>query len=153
MAESDTLNHDLYISNGRNYSEKLKRLDQEFLTVLSNCESRQLVTGGHAAFGYMALRYGLEQVSVYGLSADAEPSPRHLSEIVSIVEKNHIKTVFSEELVNPRMAKVLSEETGTRVMVLNPAGNLTADQWQKNVNFLEIMKNNLETLREGLRCE
>jgi zinc transport system substrate-binding protein len=153
MAESDPLNYDIYMSNGRTYFEKLKKLDQEFKTALSNCESRLLVTGGHAAFGYMALHYGLEQVSVYGLSPDAEPSPRHLAEVVSVVRENHIKTVFSEEFVNPRMAKVLSEETGTRVMILSPVGNLTTDQWQSDVNFIDIMRNNLNTLREGLHCE
>ena len=59
----------------------------------------------------------------------------------------------SEELMNPRMARVLSGETGTKILVLNPAGNLSPDQWQKGATFLDIMESNLGTLREGLHCD
>lgn len=153
LAKSDPLNGELYRSNADFYAARLKEMDKQFLTDLKDCESRQVVTGGHAAFGHLTRRYGLEQISVYGLSPDAEPSPRHLAEIVKLVKENNIQTIFSEELMNPRMAEVLSRETGTKVLILNPAGNLAADQWQQGATFLHIMKNNLETLREGLNCE
>jgi zinc transport system substrate-binding protein len=111
------------------------------------------VTGGHAAFGHLTRRYSLEQISVYGLSPDAEPTPRHLAGIVTVIKKNKVQFIFSEELMNPRMAQVLSQETGARVMVLNPGANLTASQWQEGLTFLEIMGRNLNTLRKGLACE
>jgi len=153
LANSDPANGDRYIANAREYTRKLDQLDEAFKTGLKKCGSRHLVTGGHAAFGHMTRTYGLEQISVYGLSPDAEPTPRHLAGIVSVVKENNVQTIFSEELMNPRMAQVLSQETGARVMVLNPGANLTAAQWQEGLTFLEIMDRNLDTLREGLDCE
>jgi zinc transport system substrate-binding protein len=153
LAETDPENEDLYRSNTDYYASKLMELDEMFQAGLKTCGSRQLVTGGHAAFGHLARRYRLEQISVYGLSPDAEPSPRHLAGIVSAVKENNVRTVFSEELMNPRMAEVLSQETGAKVMSLNPGANLTADQWRGGITFIDIMKRNLETLREGLACE
>jgi len=153
LANSDPANRDKYMANTRSYSERLEQLDEVFLIGLKDCDSRHLVTGGHAAFGHLARRYGLEQISVYGLSPDAEPSPRHLAGIVNLVREKNIQTIFSEELMNPRMTEVLSQETGTKIMTLNPAGNLTAVQWQEGLTFIEIMERNLEILREGLYCE
>lgn len=153
IANSDPDNRDLFLSNAESYASRLNDLDNEYTARLRNCRSRKLVTGGHAAFGHLAERYDLEQVSVYGLSPDAEPSPKHLAGIVKIVKEEDIRTVFSEELMNPRMTEVLSKETGTRIMVLNPAGNLSAEQWQRGVTFVDIMEENLSVLREGLGCE
>jgi len=153
LANSDPAKRDQYMVNTGSYSERLEQLDEAFLNGLKDCNSRYLVTGGHAAFGHLTRRYGLEQISVYGLNPDAEPTPRHLAGIVSVVRENNVQTIFSEELMNPRMAQVLSRETGARVMVLNPGANLTAAQWREGLTFLGIMNRNLDTLREGLDCE
>jgi len=149
----DPANGNRYAANSGIYATRLDRLDAAFTAGLKQCASRHLVTGGHAAFGYMVRRYGLEQTSVYGLSPDAEPTPRHLAAVVSAVKKYGVSTIFSEELVNPRMAEVLSRETGANVVVLNPGGNLTAAQWREGMTFLDLMGRNLENLREGLHCE
>ncbi len=153
LAGQDPENKDQYITNALVYSRRLDQLDEVFMAGLKECGSRRLVTGGHAAFGHLTRRYSLEQISVYGLSPDAEPTPRHLAGIVTLVKENNIQTIFSEELMNPRMAQVLSLETGARVMVLIPGGNLTAAQWREGMTFLDIMGRNLNTLMEGLDCE
>jgi len=153
MADRDQENRGIYVSRAKTYSGKLRDLDRRYLAGLAHCASKQLVTGGHAAYGYLSRRYGLVQVSVYGLSPEAEPSPRHLAEIVKLIRKNGVKTVFSEKLMNPEMARVLSSETGTKVLVLDPAGNLSADQWKQGTTFIEIMNRNLDALRMGLACE
>ena len=153
LANNDPENRELYKDSASNYARKLTQLDEAFMVGLKECGTRQLVTGGHAAFGHLARQYDLEQIAVYGLSPDAEPSPRHLAGIVNLVKMNNIKSIFSEELMNPRMTEVLSQETGTKILTLNPAGNLTAAQWQEGLTFIEIMEHNLEILREGLYCE
>jgi zinc transport system substrate-binding protein len=153
FADKDPENRDSYIANAQAYALKLKQLDKDFMTGLKGCDSQYLVTGGHGAFGHLTNKYGLKQLSVYGLNPDAEPTPRHLARVVKVVKDNKIKTIFSEELMNPRMTQVLSLETGARVMVLNPGANLTADQWREGLTFLKIMGNNLDTLMEGLECE
>jgi zinc transport system substrate-binding protein len=153
LSDHDPSNRSHYISNARGYSEKLLQLDERFRRGLESCRSKHVVTGGHAAFGHLTRKYGLEQVSVYGISPDAEPTPRQLARVVELVKDSGVKTIFSEETMNPKMAQVLSRETGAGIAVLNPAANLTAQQWQQGVTFLDIMERNLENLREGLTCE
>ena len=153
LSGHDPANRSHYMSNARGYAEKLQQLDEMFSRGLESCRSKHVVTGGHAAFGHLARKYGLEQVSVYGISPDAEPTPRQLARVVTLVKDNGVKTIFSEETLNLKMAQVLSKETGAEIAVLNPAANLTAEQWQRGVTFLDIMERNLENLREGLACE
>jgi zinc transport system substrate-binding protein len=153
LSEMDPGNKSLYTQGAGRYAGKLKELDRQFAAGLRECESRTVVTGGHAAFGHLTERYHLDQVPIYGVSPDAEPSPRYLAEIIKTVRDKNVKAVFFEDLVNPRLAQVISEETGARLLVLNPGGNLTADQWAQGITFLDIMNRNLANLREGLICE
>ena len=143
----------VYRKNAAGYREELRKMDGLFRTGLSGCSKKTFVFGGHSAFGYLARRYGLKQIPVYGISPDAEPSPRHIVQIIKIVRKNHLKVMYFEDLVNPRLAQVIARETGARTMALYPAGNVTARQWKEGVTFLDLMKLNLANLKQGLECE
>ncbi|NOY87238.1 MAG: zinc ABC transporter solute-binding protein [Deltaproteobacteria bacterium] len=143
----------VYRKNAAIYREELRKLDDLFRAGLSRCNKSIFVFGGHSAFGYLARRYGLEQIPVYGISPNAEPSPRHVVRIIKTVRKNHLKVIYFEDLVNPRLAQVIARETGAETMPLYPAGNVTALQWKEGVTFLDLMKLNLANLRQGLECE
>ena len=122
-------------------------MDREFAEGLKSCRSRDLVTS-HAAFGYLAARYDLKQVSISGIDPEAEPSPARLAEIAAFVEDHHISTIFFEELAPPDLAEALARETGARTDVLSPL-ETTPEQG----DFLDEMRRNLERLRKGLDCE
>jgi zinc transport system substrate-binding protein len=142
----------VYGRNAAAYKADLRALDDRFKAGLANCANRVLVTGGHAAFGYLAARYGLTQVALYGLSPDAEPTPRRLIEVTREVKEKHIRAVFFESTVNPKLARVLAKETGAEVLPLNDGANLTPEQASSGTTFLQIMDQNLENLRHGLGC-
>ena len=63
------------------------KLDREYRQGLSDCKRHEIVTS-HAAFGYLAARYGLEQVSITGLSPEAEPTPQQLEHVIQIVRRH-----------------------------------------------------------------
>ena len=134
------------------YKEELRALDARYKAGLTNCANRTLVTGGHAAFGYLAARYGLTQVALYGLSPDSEPTPRHLIEVTREVESRRIKAIFFETTVNPALARVLAKETGAEALPLNDGANLSPEQSASGMTFLQVMDKNLENLRRGLAC-
>ncbi len=135
------------------YSRRLRELDRLYTDTLSRCLAKTFVVGGHGAFGYLAKRYNLEQVSLYGLNPDAEPTPAHLAEVITVMQRKSLKVVYFEEMVSPRLASVLAQETGAVIRVLNPGGNLTARDQKEGVTFLRIMESNLVTLGEGLGCD
>jgi zinc transport system substrate-binding protein len=153
LEAADPVNGSHYSERTRDLAGRLRQMDARFTKVLASCQGRKLVTGGHSAFGHMAERYGLEQAPLYGISPDAEPSPRRLAEVARMIRAEGVKTVFFEELVNPRLAQVLAEETGARTLLLNPGANLTTSQFSNGLTFMGLMEQNLENLKKGLSCE
>ena len=79
------------------YRASLEALDREFRSGLGTCGSRAFFYCGHSAFGYLARRYGLEQIAVFGTSPDAAPTPRALASIIDRVQASAVRTVFFED--------------------------------------------------------
>jgi zinc transport system substrate-binding protein len=129
----------------------LRALHRDFAQGLADCERREIVTS-HAAFGYLAARYDLEQISVTGLSPEAEPTPRELEEVVEHVREAGATTVFFETLVSPRIAETVAREAGAKAGVLNPLEGLTAEEIDAGADYVSVMRDNLAALRAALAC-
>ncbi len=151
--EADPNNSALYEERAKNYRNKLAELDSLYRETLTDCSVEDIVSSGHFAFGYMARRYGLSHHSVFDISHDAEPSPKELSEMIQIIKKKQIKYIFAEELLDPRMAKTIKEETGVTILTVNPAGNVPLKVFESGTSFIDIMKDNLINFKKGLECK
>jgi zinc transport system substrate-binding protein len=130
---------------------KLQALDREYRGGLAHCDRREIVTT-HAAFGYLAGRYGLQQIPLTGLSPEAEPTPRDLEGVVQEVRRTHASTIFFETLISPRLADTVARETGTRTDVLDPIEGLSSSKLDRGENYLSVMRSNLAALRRALGC-
>ena len=134
------------------YNKQLIELDASFRAVLSTCKSKEIVYGGHYAFGYLARRYGLKYLAAQGVAPDAEPTAKDLARLVEQIKKDKIHYVFYEELTSPKIAETIARETNAKLLLLNAAHNVTKDQLQRGVSFFEILRADLENLKIGLEC-
>ena len=149
LADADPQNRDAYLTNAEKFNGELAKLDQDYQAALRNVARRDIVTS-HAAFGYLAERYGLRQLSVMGLSPDSEPTPDKMAQIVEFCRENNVKYIFFETLVSPKVSETIAKETGAGLLVLNPIESLTAEETKQGKNYLSIMKENLEHLKKAL---
>ena len=133
------------------FAAKLRALDGEFRRGLSHCERHEIVTS-HAAFGYLAERYGLEQVAITGIAPEAEPTPRELEDVVREVQAVGATTIFFETLVSPRLAETVAREVGAKTAVLDPLEGLTKQEVGAGEDYFSIMRENLAALRKALAC-
>jgi zinc transport system substrate-binding protein len=152
LCAADPQGSDLFRKNAAAYKERLSTLDRKFRETLGTCRKKTLVHGGHFAFGYLAHRYGLEYVSAYEGSPNAEPTARKIIALKKKMDENGIRYVYFEELINPKVSELLSRETGATLLYLHGAHNLTKDEFGKGATFISLMENNLENLRKGLEC-
>lgn len=129
---------------------QLTTLDQEFSTGLANCKLNVFVTS-HAAFGYLAERYGLEQVGITGLTPDAEPTPAHLAEVQKIAQAKGVTTIFSETLASPALADALAKDLGLKTDVLDPLEGITSAS--RGTDYPSVMRSNLSALRTADGCQ
>lgn len=138
-----------YVTRAGQVRADLEELDAELAAGLAGCAGTELVTS-HAAFGYLADRYGMSQVGISGLSPDAEPSPRDVARAAAFVEAQDVRTIYYEALGSPDVAETVAREAGARTAVLDPLEGLTDASLGED--YLEVMRANLETLQEGQPC-
>jgi zinc transport system substrate-binding protein len=133
------------------FAARLRALDRELARGLSDCTRHEIVTS-HAAFGYLAHRYGLKQVAITGIAPEAEPTPRELQDVVRQVRAAGATTVFFETLVSPRLAETVAREVGATTAVLDPIEGLTKKEIAAGEDYFSVMRENLAALRKGLGC-
>ncbi|MFJ6681480.1 metal ABC transporter substrate-binding protein [Streptomyces werraensis] len=136
-----------YRKNTATLVKDLKALDQKFRAGLANRKTDVFVTT-HAAFGYLAERYGLTEEAISGLDPDTEPSGARVKELQKIAKEDGVTTVFYETLVSDRTAKTLAGDTGLRTDVLDPVEGIT--DHSRGEDYFQVMEANLTALRTAL---
>jgi len=145
----DSNHTDIYKQNLADFTTKMESLDQDYKETLANKKQNYILVS-HASFGYLAARYGLEQLAVSGISPHQEPSPKDLAELTEEAYEHGINYIFMETLANPKTAQVLAQEADLKVLTLNPIAGLTAKEQKQGEDYVLIMKQNLSSLRKAL---
>lgn len=152
LSQADPAGAPLYRQRAVALTARLDDLDRRYREGLASCASRVVIHGGHNAFGYLGRRYNLTYRAAAGVSADLEPTPRRLAELVRLVKSTGSRAVFTEELLSPRIAETIGRETGATVLKLHGAHNLGKDELARGATFFDLMDENLNSLRTGLSC-
>ncbi|MDC5697891.1 metal ABC transporter substrate-binding protein [Intrasporangium calvum] len=149
LAELDPEQAATYQRNAAAFVDKLTALDEEFTSTLKSCSIKELVTS-HAAFTYLADRYGFEQHGIAGVSPEAEPSAAGLAEITALVKQHGVTTIYQETLVEPHFAETVAGSSGAKVATLDPLEGIT--DASAGSDYFEVMRSNLDVLKEGQGC-
>lgn len=148
VAEIDPGNAADYEANLATLRADLESVDAEYTDGLAECRLDTVVVS-HDAFGYLE-QYGLHFEPIAGLSPEAEPSPKHLTELAGLIEGEGITTVFSETLASPAMAQTLASDLGLDTAVLDPIEGLS--DATAGEDYLSLMRANLAALQEANEC-
>ncbi|WP_223377793.1 metal ABC transporter solute-binding protein, Zn/Mn family [Schnuerera sp. xch1] len=145
----DRENKEEYEENFEELSNKLKELDDRFITELEERKHNSIIVS-HAAFAYMAQRYEIEQIPVTGISHEQEPTPGTIADIIELVEDENHKYIFLETLASPKTVEVIAKEANLKTLTLNPIEGLTKKEQENNEDYISIMEKNLENLKKAL---
>ncbi len=153
LAEADPSHAGTYRANCTALQNRIMELHAEIETGLAGCSNRTIICGGHFAFGHFAERYGLRHLSPYeGFSPNAQPSPRALAELVRTLRETKTSAIFYEEILDPRLARVLADEAGAQLLPLHSMHNMTKEDIAAGATYFTLMRRNLDSLRQGLGC-
>ncbi len=148
LSTLDASHASTYDHNAAALITKLQQIDSSFRSGLADCRIRKIITT-HAAFGYLAARYSLEQVPIAGIDPSNEPSPAQLANITKLVRNDKITTIFTEELISPAIADTVAHSTGAKTAILDPIEGLS-DKTAHD-NYLTLMAKNLTTIERACR--
>ena len=148
LAEADSAHADVYKANAKALAEELNTLSDTLVTKTSNCKVKTFVTA-HTAFGYLADRTGLTQVGISGLDPESSPSPARLAEIGQIAKEQGVTTIFTEALIDPKVAQTLADDLGITTAVLDPIESQT----DSSKDYAAVMQANIDALTKANNCQ
>jgi len=148
LAEADSAHADTYKANAKALAEDLNALSDTLVTKTSTCKVKTFVTA-HTAFGYLADRTGLTQVGISGLDPESSPSPARLAEIAQIAKEQGVTTIFTEALIDPKVAQTLADDLGITTAVLDPIESQT----DASKDYTAVMQANIDALTKANNCQ
>ncbi len=135
-----------YRKNTSNYLEKLDHLEKALLLKVSQLPDKKIMTH-HPAWPYFAKRFGFEIKANILTQVGSEPSAKKMGTLIHLIQKEDIKVIVSEPQLNPKIPKILSEETGVMIVPLSPLpGALPGTE-----HYLDLIRYNVETLVSALK--
>jgi zinc transport system substrate-binding protein len=140
-------------NNTNDVIASLNQLDTDYKSTLAKCKNKTILQAGHITFEYLANRYNLAYITTDELSPNSDTSSKDIAKLISEIRKTKSTTIFTEELVEPRIANTIASETGASVLELNGAHNISSEQFKSKISFVDIMRQNLENLSIGLECK
>ncbi|MHC3473334.1 metal ABC transporter substrate-binding protein [Streptomyces sp. 7R007] len=136
-----------YKKNTAALVKRLDALNTQFKDGLAGTKSKVFITT-HAAFGYLAERYGLTEEAITGLDPDSEPSAARVKALETMAKADGVTTVFYETLVSDKTAKTIAADAGLRTDVLDPIEGITAKS--RGTDYFSVQEANLKALRTAL---
>lgn len=151
LCEADPENANEYMLNYEVYNAKLMELDIEIRTTVLNGVRDTLVFADRFPMRYFTREYGLKYYAAYpGCASQTEPSAKTVAFLIDHVREENIPAVLYMEFSNEKMADVICEDTGCKKLPFYSAHSVTAQQFEDGVTYLDLMRMNIETLKEAL---
>lgn len=151
LMEKDPQHAEEYRQRADEYIDKLAEVDAAFRQVSEESARRTIFFGGRFAMTYFVREYDFDCVSAYhDCSAESEPSISSVMRMIDEIKESGAKAVYYEELADPKVARTIAEETGVKLLLLHSAHNVSRQEYENGVTYLDIMWNNVEKLKEGL---
>ena len=151
LSEADPANAYYFQQNAAAYIIALEELDAAFQEVVNGASRRTIVFGDRFPFRYFAAAYGLEYFAAFpGCATQSDPSAATIAFLINKIRSEQIPVVFHIELSNERIADTISGETGARKLLLHSVHNVSRQDFDAGLGYLDLMRQNVENLRIAL---
>ncbi|MDR3112040.1 MAG: metal ABC transporter substrate-binding protein [Elusimicrobiota bacterium] len=152
LSKKDSENSQYYKQNMQEYLKNLDALDIEFKNIVKNAKRKTIIFGDRFPFRYFADDYKLKYYAAFaGCSTESDASAATISFLIKKVSSERIPVVFHIELSNQKIADAICEQTRTKKLLMNSCHNVTKKEFEKGISYLDLMKTNVENLKEALQ--
>lgn len=150
LSNLDPDNTDYYKENYLKIQEELKEIISDYEGKFKEVGTNKLLVS-HEAFGYLCRDFGLDQVSLTGLTSTGEADAKTMKEVTDFAKKNQVKIIFYEKAGSDKNAKTIAEEIGGEAVGLNTLEMATKEDLEKETSYQDLIKENLEIIYQALR--
>ena len=151
ISSIDPDNAETYRQRADDYISRIAGLRDEFRALADNSERRTIVVADRFPLLYFAREFGLDWFAAYpGCAAQSEPSARTVAAMIDYVNENSIPVILHMELANTMLSSAIAAETGARVLQFNSVHNVSRRDFERGVDYISLMEENLAVLEEAL---
>lgn len=151
VCEIDSKHQNEYKSNSKSYIEKINALDKQFRQTVETAKRDTLVFADRFPFRYFVEEYELDYSAAFpGCSHDTEPSAKTIQYLIDKIKDESIPVIFTIENSNQNVAQTICNETGTKILEFHSCHNVTKDDLENGVTYVDLMTKNLNSLKEAL---
>ena len=151
LVEKDPDNAEFYKENAENYIKQLEGVDKELHDVVDNAKIKKVVIADRFPFRYLFKDLGLEYRALFsGCSVESTASAGQIKKMVDYVKENKIPVVYHIEMGKGELAETVAKNSGAKVKLLHSIHTVTKEDFDKGVTYIDLMKQNVEALKEGL---
>ncbi|MCL2259724.1 MAG: metal ABC transporter substrate-binding protein [Fibromonadales bacterium] len=154
FCEIDSLNCENYEKNSEGYISQLAELSNELSQITNSAKRKKIVVADRFPFLYLTKEYGLDYVAAFpGCSDQADASAATIAFLIRTIKKDKIPYVYHVELSNKNTAKTVAEQTDSKMLLLHSYHNVSKQDFENGVTYLDLFKQNVANLKVGLSEE
>ena len=151
LVEKDPGNAEFYKENAKNYIKQLEDVDKELHDVVDKAKIKKVVIADRFPFRYLFKDLGLEYRALFsGCSVESTASAGQIKKMVDYVKENKIPVVYHIEMGKGELAETVAKNSGAKVKLLHSIHTVTKEDFDKGTTYIDLMKQNVEALKEGL---
>ena len=151
IVKTDKNNSDLYESNASSYIEELESINTSFTNIVKDAKRKELVFGDRFPLRYFVDEYELKYSAAFpGCASEVEPSAKTIAFLIDKVNEEKIPVIFYIELSNQKVADSIKESTNVKTLLFHSCHNVTKEDFDSGVTYVDLMKKNVPNLKEAL---
>jgi len=154
LCEKDSANCEAYKANSQSYNSQIEEQSKEISQTINSAKRKLIVVADKFPFLYLIKEYGLDYEAAFpGCSDQADASVATIAHLIKKVKDNKVPYIYHVELSNQNTAKAVAEQTGAKQLLLHSYHNVSKDDFEKGVTYLDLLKQNVANLKTGLLAE
>ncbi|MCL2283410.1 MAG: metal ABC transporter substrate-binding protein [Fibromonadales bacterium] len=151
LCEKDAANCESYRENAQNYIAQISELSGELSQTVNSAKRKLIVVADRFPFRYLTEEYGLEYAAAFpGCSDQSNASAKTIASLIKTVKENKVPYIYHVELSSPKTAESVAEETGAKMLLLHSYHNLSKQDFEKGLTYLDFLRQNAKNLKTGL---
>ncbi len=151
LSEIDSANSNVYRQNCDKYIHRITEAEKKMFDVVESNKNPFIVVADRFPFEYLTEYYGIEYEAAFdGCAVSTDISLKTMSKLTKTIENRDVKTVFVTELSNQNIAKALNKQLGVKVVELHSAHNVSVDDFNNEITYVDIMYRNIKAIERGL---
>ncbi len=152
LSEIDPKNASDYKNNAALFEKRLKQLNVDYTTGLSNCTTRTFLSS-HSFLDYIAATYNLTQIPIGGTGPDTQPSIKQMSALIEEAKAHNVRGILVEPDEAEDLSKSISAELNIPLYPFTTMEVLPAGSNEGDTDYIAIMENNLQEMKKAMLCQ